>query len=242
MSGGLARQTANRLIADAGFPRGTRCAAESALAQATGRNQLPILLYAAGQQAELPRRKLLRRTGGLLLHYAAANLVDDLVDGDCDYVDPFELAPAIAYVLLNLGASVLLEDDRTGAVSMGLRDFAAAAAAGSTELATQRWSGDRYIEVGHAIAGLQFRGYFRALWAGTTLESEADQVGVAIGILAHVAEDIRSRAHRLMSLDAQSRNGVFTWSDAQITPLQAYNVGPLQFVVENYQRHRMEFD
>ncbi|MFP2927013.1 hypothetical protein ACLESO_17790, partial [Pyxidicoccus sp. 3LG] len=50
------------------------------------------------------------------------------------------------------------------------------------------------------------------LWAGTVLEPRAPEAGRALGVAAHVVEDIRSNDVRFTSMPSEDRNAVVGWA------------------------------
>src|SRR5262245_38647406 len=63
---------------------------------------LPLLNEAA-YEAGLPREEILTRCTGIFLSFCAGNLADDLMDGDCTYLDPpAKLGPCLQFLVQNL--------------------------------------------------------------------------------------------------------------------------------------------
>ena len=61
------------------------------------------------------------------------------------------------------------------------------------EVRTLEWTAPVFRQVAEGLAGQQWAAYLRLLWAGTPL-AERSGAGHGLGIAAHVAEDIRSKA------------------------------------------------
>jgi hypothetical protein len=171
------------------------------------------LLWAAAAEAGVARDRIVRRGTALLFSYAAGNLADDLIDGDCDYLEPaVRLAPGAQYLLQNLFVATAAEAVAPEALARCGRELALAAAQQQIEVRTTDWTAERYRVVGEAIAGRQWGAYLAFMLAGTTWEGRAGRLGWCAGIAGHVAEDARSKDPRFWSMGAAERGEVLAWA------------------------------
>ena len=170
----------------------------------------------AGREAGLERELLLRRAAGLFFCACAANLTDDLADGECTYyAEPQRVAPGVTLVLLGLSCSALARAQVPAPVLAEASElFAAAAGLQTLEVHTQAWTASVFQRVAEGIAGHQWALYLRVLWEGTALAERALAVGRALGVAAHVAEDIRSGDTRFHGMPEADRRTVVAWARA----------------------------
>jgi hypothetical protein len=182
------------------------------------------LFYEAGIEAGLPRPMLLARGAGLFFSFCAGNLADDLIDGDCTYHEsPQRVGPCVQFLLQNLAFSTLAgEQARVPArvLADATRTLALAAGPQALEVRARAWSAPLFRQVAEGIAGQQWEAYLRVLWAGTVLEGRAPTAGRALGVAAHVVEDIRSRDTRFTSMPPEDRNVVVGWARAATESLR----------------------
>jgi hypothetical protein len=66
--------------------------------------------------------------------------------------------------------------------------------------------------VAEGLAGAQWALYLRVLWEGTALAERALAVGRALGVAAHVAEDLRSGDRRFHGMPEEDRGEVLKWA------------------------------
>ncbi|MGK3990163.1 hypothetical protein WME99_44375 [Sorangium sp. So ce136] len=179
-----------------------------------GRSGPLAFSYAAGAEAGLSREILLTRGAAVFFSFCAANLADDLADGDCTYLEaPTRTGPTVQFILQSFAFAMLAR----GAVPPDViaragADLVAAGGAQLIELRTTTWTATTAREVAEGIAGLQYAAYLRILWAGTPLEPAAPRAGRALGIAAHVAQDLTSGDPRIHSLAQGDRREVMLWA------------------------------
>src|SRR5690349_9730988 len=105
MSGGAVFQEVLRRVMRLELPDEARRDVLAAL-DAAQRHPVTQLLYEAAHEAALPREAMLARAAGVFCTFAAGNLADDLVDGDCTYFDAAHpatrIAPTVQFLLQNL--------------------------------------------------------------------------------------------------------------------------------------------
>jgi hypothetical protein len=172
------------------------------------------LLYAVGAEAGLEREVLLRRAAGLFFCACAANLADDLADGECTYfAEPWRVGPGVQFALQSLCFATLARAEVPAPV-LGEAASAMVTAAGlqGLEVHTPMWTAPGYQRVAEGIAGAQWALYLRVLWEGTALAERAPAVGRALGVAAHVAEDIRSEDRRFHGMPREDRDEVLRWA------------------------------
>jgi hypothetical protein len=214
MSGGAVYQEALRMLRRLELPEASERDVLAALE--AGQPGPLALFYEAGSEAGLPRATLLARGAGLFFSFCAGNLADDLIDGDCTYhAEPLRVGPCVQFLLQNLAFATLAgEDARVPApvLAEASRTLALAAGPQALEVRARQWTAPLFRQVAEGIAGQQWAAYLRVLWAGTLLESRAAAAGRALGVAAHVVEDIRSRDVRFVGLTPGDRNEVVAWA------------------------------
>lgn len=182
--------------------------------EAAHKGPLLQLLYEAAHEAELARDDLLDRAAGCYLSYAAGNLADDLIDGDCDYLDDaIRLGPSTQFLLQNAAYRTwLCSDAPRDALRRCAEELARAAGPNHLEVKTERWTAERFQYVGEAITGRQWGAYLEVLWGGTPLAARASAVGVAMGSLGHLVEDVRTEDARWTTLTEADQVTLRAWA------------------------------
>jgi hypothetical protein len=181
------------------------------------------LSYELGHDAGLEREQLLDRAASVFLLFASVNLMDDLQDGDAGrYLDhPHRDGPAVQHLLQSLAFAVLAGAGVTPASLCYAGEQLVGLAAGQLdEVATDEWTGAQYRAVGERVAGDQYAAYVEIMWSGTPLQDRARQVGRAIGLVGHIAEDFRSEDPRLVLLPPAARDEIIVWAEEQRTVLR----------------------
>lgn len=212
MSGGAVFRESLRRLRRAALPEEAERDVVSALEAGRAGDGPLQFVYDAGTEAGLPREEILCRGAAIFFSFCAGNLADDLVDGDCDYLDPpIRLGPTVQFILQHLSsatflASAVTRDDLMTAAEL----LARAAGPQQLEVRTDRWTLERAKLVAEGVAGLQFAAYLCALWSGTPLSERAISVGGRLGIAAHVAMDLASNDPR--SLEAAERDALVRWA------------------------------
>ncbi len=222
MSGGALYQEALRTLRRLALPEVSE---RDVLAALEAAQPGPLaLFYEAGAEAGLPREALLTRGAGLFLSFCAGNLADDLIDGECTYHDaPLRVGPCVQFILQNLAFATLCgaRARLPGPVlEEAFRTLAVAAGPQALEVRARAWTAPLFRQVAEGIAGQQWAAYLRVLWAGTVLEPRAAAAGRALGVAAHVAEDIRSRDARFTRMPEEDRHDVVSWARAAVQDLR----------------------
>ncbi len=172
------------------------------------------MLYEAGVEAGLERGMLLRRAAGLYFCFCAANLADDMADGDCHYYgEPLRVGPGVQFALHGLFlATVAQEEVPAPVLAEAARDMVAMAGLQAQEVRTHAWRAAVYRRVAEGISGRQWAVYLRVLWAGTPLAGRAAEVGMGLGVTVHVREDILSQDPRFHSMPEADQRAVVAWT------------------------------
>ncbi len=170
------------------------------------------LLRAMGVDAGLSREVLLTRVAAILFNLAAANVADDLVDGDCDYL-PHRVVPGTQYVLQVLFFETLTRSGHSMEQLTGiLEELVTAAAPVAIEVRTKQWTFPVSRLVAETLTGGQYATYLRILWAGTPLDFCARQVGRDLGVVGHITLDFLSNDRRITDLSDTDRQELLAWT------------------------------
>ena len=214
MSAGAVFQEALRALRRWGLPG--EAEREVLVAMEAGRPGPLALLYAAGAEVGLGREVLLRRAAGLFFCSCAANLADDLADGECTYLEePQRVGPGVQFALQSLSFATLARAELPAPVlAEAAGAMVTAAGLQVLEVRTRTWTAPRFKQVAEGIAGQQWALYLRVLWEGTALAERAMEVGHNLGVAAHVAEDIRSGDARFHGMPDEDRGEVVSWARA----------------------------
>jgi hypothetical protein len=188
-----------------------------------GRPSLPML-YGLGHDAGLAYESLMGRAAGIFLGFCACNLADDLADGDCTYLSPPDrIGPGLQYLLQNAFVTALADVGIPSSVlGAATRDLVEAAAQQQCEVRTSSWNAATYRRIGQGIAGRQWVAYLRVLWHATPLEEEAGPLGLVLGELGHIAEDVRSRDPRIFGMTPGDQRAILDWARAALPSLRTH--------------------
>jgi hypothetical protein len=227
MSAGAVFQAALRTINKLHLPADAQRDVVTALE--AGRPSL-AMLYGLGYDAGLEHEPLMARSSGVYLGFCAGNLADDLVDGDCTYLTPpFRLGPGLQYLLQNASVMALVEAgipaERLGAAA---RDLVSAAAEHQCEVRTTGWTAEIYRRIGLGIAGRQWAGYLKILWHATPLEPLAEPLGLGLGQVGHIAEDIRSGDPRFCTMPPEDQRTVVAWALDALPRMRAHGLASVE--------------
>ncbi len=179
-------------------------------------------LYDAGAEAGLLRQTLLTRAAAIYLKYCAANLADDLMDGDCTYLsEPIRIGPCAQFILQNLFFHVLAEAEMPHTVlAAATRELVTGAGPQHLEVRTTQWTAPLYREVADGIAGRQWSAYLQILWSDTPLADRAVTVGMNLGRAVLVWEDIHSHDPRYATLPEADKREIIAWATAAVEDLR----------------------
>lgn len=179
------------------------------------------LIAAMGEEAGLAREEVLGRGAGLFLSYCAGHLADDLMDGDCDYIDPSRIGPCLQFLLQNLSQASLARTAIPQAVLAGAcLELARAAGPQPLEVLAERSSSELYRRLCEAL-GREWIAFLKLLWAGTPLAERAERVGLALGIAGNVALDVQSHDPRLTTLLTAEQAEILAWAGQAAGALRA---------------------
>lgn len=145
------------------------------------------------------------RALGTLLVFASLGLLDDTMDGDC--VIDGRRGIAITAWLSTHGWQLI--GDRS---AMPL--FAGCYLGQHQDVATRRWTAERFIQVSELFAGGQYAAYMQMLG-----RPELEAVGRALGNLSHLAIDSREADKRFATLTAEDQRRVYEWGRSQVALL-----------------------
>lgn len=148
---------------------------------------------------------------GVALYYwfCTLNLVDDIMDGDCDYVSKLDQPLAV------LGMCNEVHRALAGTVLSHSALFASLTCMrlcidGQHRETRGCESLDEYIKIGDRIAGDQFAAYFAVFADGTTFQEDGHICGRMYGRACHVLKDFGDKDSRL--LECGDVPGVVAWA------------------------------
>ncbi len=228
MSGGRVFQEALRTLDGLGLPPEAMSDLLAVLEAARRNGQPAQFIYECGMAAGLSGPRLLERSTALYLLLSAANVCDDLMDGDVDYLHPpTRLAPSAQLLLQSLGLALLLESGvPADTVARAQRAFARVASFSHVEARTTAWDLARYRLMAVETGGRQWATYLQMLWAGTPLEGLAEPFALNGAVAAYIGEDLRVSDVRLTSLPLQDQRTVLAWARTTLQALAELNLRP----------------
>jgi hypothetical protein len=187
---------------------------------------LLALLEAAAHDGGLDAGAALARAGALYVGCSAGNLCDDLIDGECTYLDePLRKGPSLQYLLQFIMVRGLLAAGLPGdVIAEGCAGLARSASWSHLEVRTRVWTATVYRQVGEGVAGQQWASLLPLLWWNTPLADRAARVGRMAAIAGHVAEDVRSGDPRFTSMPDTDRADVLGWAREAVSALRAEDI------------------
>jgi len=205
MSAGAIHREASAALAALGPTPETASDYSVILEQA--RPYLPFLCEAAWEanpDADIARR----RAAGAYLINAAANIADDLADGDAGYLEtPLRLVPGAQWVLQQTGNGLVMASGLSpDAFARACALLGRAGVWAQVENRAPVWTEAFYRAYAHDVAGLQAAGMLLLLWGDTPLESRCLPLGLAVGVLSLMAEDIAESKPRWRALPHDARD------------------------------------
>lgn len=242
MLGGAIFQQVLRIVRDLELPE---AAARDLLAVLQAGNPGPLpAVNEAGYEAGLSRDQILDRGAGVFLCFAAGNLADDIMDGDCTYLDdPVRLGPCYQFLLQNLAFDVLSRTSVPREVlARCARELALAAGPQPLEMRAETFDFALYQVVGAGIAGRQWGAYLTLLWAGTHLEPRALHVGRMMGYVSLLVSDLESNDRRFYSQSPDDQRRTLEHALALVEELKSEDLRTVGFMVpraEQVLRSRM---
>lgn len=149
-----------------------------------------------GPEIGLDELETLNRGTALYLWFCTLNLVDDIMDGDCDYVSPRDRPLAVLGMCTQVQrAMAWTKVSANGRIHT--LDLMGECIHGQKRETKGCNSPTEYIEIGDAIAGDQFAAYF-GLFAEGTIFKSASGYGRMYGRAAHVLKDFKDKDSRLL--------------------------------------------
>lgn len=184
-----------------------------------------LTLYESmGEEAKMAPQEVIQRGTALYYWFCTLNLVDDMMDGDCDYLDPKE-QPLAILALTNLVDHVLSHSSVSPAARIEATRAMGSCISGQYQ---ESLRGVRslleYKEVGHAIAGLQFKAYFHLFLDGTSFDFNPPNAALLYGNAAHVLADLSKKDPRLLQLPDPKEAVEWGLSCAQLA--QGFDLSP----------------
>jgi hypothetical protein len=197
-----------------------------------GRVALPFLNEAAMEPVG-DRSVFLRRAAGIYAGFCAGNLADDLIDGDATYLaDPARLGPSLQFTLQHLGTAIVLDSGVPADVlARASWEMVRGAATAQVENRTESWTFATYRDMNVGAAGRQYASFLQVLWAGTPLAEHAEAVGLELGTISRVAQDIVQQKHRFLLLSKADQKRALAWARALLERVRKRPLGCVQLVV-----------
>ena len=186
----------------------------------------------AAFDAELAREAAVRRLAAVWTLAAAIHVMDDIADGDCDYL-PAEAASGTVVGLHALGVRLAIEGGVTpNGLLLVTESLIRLAAGQNVEVRTKTWSLERYLSVADQIGGHQYRSYLGVLWDGTPLGQHTPEISTAIGRAGMVAHDIATGDRRFFSLPAHDRAPLVAAARAALEALETRRLRSVEFLAK----------
>lgn len=215
MSGAMIFQETLRILRSLKLPEAAEMDVLCALKVAQRSGPLD-LAYWATQEAGLGRQESIWRATAVFLNFTAANLADDLSDGDCSYLEPSKV-PGVQAILQVMVFHCLLQSSLTLKTFKKItQDLLEMGAGQQIEVSTGKWTLERARTVAETIAGRQYAAYFQILWGETELAANARDWGQRLGNASHVSIDLQTHDERLLSLPKDDIRTFLNWALAGI--------------------------
>jgi hypothetical protein len=232
MSAGAVFQATLRIINRMSLPADAQ--KDVVTAMEAGRTSL-TMLYSMGYDAGLEHEALMARAAALFLGFCAGNLADDLVDGDCTYLEPpIRIGPGLQYLLQHASLAALCDAGLPSeTLGRAARDLVTAAGEHQSEVRTTTWDAPRYHRICSAIAGRQWAGYLRLLWHDTKLAPLAEEVGLGLGEVGNISEDIRSKDRRFFDMPLADQRQVAGWAKDTLAKLRAHEIPSIELMARS---------
>jgi len=93
-----------------------------------------------------------------------------------------------------------------------VQDLIAAGGGQHIEIHTRQWSASVLREVAEGIAGRPWSAYLQIVWHGTDLARRAAQIGMNVGLVTLLWEDIISGDARYATLSTAEKDEIVTWA------------------------------
>lgn len=100
------------------------------------------------------------------------------------------------------------------------------------EMRTRQWRAPVFREVAEGIAGRQVSAYLQILWHDTWLADRAVAVGMNVGLVVLVREDIRSGDPRYTTLPKADKREVLAWAMKAMQALRKENLRCLDALLQ----------
>lgn len=164
-------------------------------------------VYDIGCEAALPSHELKLRSIAAVMFYAAAQLADDLSDGECRYLrNPLADGPVTLMMLLNCGWKQVQKSSLSKSVRLTISDtMRVLMMTQLRELHLKTWSYTRTRSIAQDMGGDQMKICFQLLLAGTPIYNSAMRSAPLLGFALHVATDKMHGDRRFYFLPTDKR-------------------------------------
>lgn len=204
--------TCRRMLVEDGFAQDVIDPMLAALRAAHEKNSPAQFFYEAAHETGLTETLIQDRAAPCFMMFAAINLMDDIQDGDCDYL-PANIAPAVQMTL----ALKAVQPFSTHVLP--LKRLIQLASGQVLQEAKKP-----YIVVADQIASAQYEAYMTVLWDDTQFEDVAPAVGRALGYVGHVEADLATKDPRLVGLSPEDQKPVLDKARFYVKMLQSYGI------------------
>ena len=226
MSGAMIYQETLRILRGLNLPEAAEADVIAALEVARPNSPLDIA-YWATLEANLERDEGIWRAAAVFFSFAAANLADDVSDGDCHYLAPAK-APGVQFILQNLVFYCLtktsLQPDTLRAIAQDLIDMGAGQ---QIEVITEVWNIERAKIVAETIAGRQYAAYLQILWGETKFAIHARDWGQKMGNAAQISIDLQTNDERLLSMPPEDIRAFLRWA---LDNIEEFKTSPIEML------------
>lgn len=240
MSGGMIYQETLRILRNLNLPEIAEADVLQALEAAQRFSPLDVT-YWATQEVGLDRQESIWRAVAVFLIYAAANVADDLSDGDCSYLAHVKV-PGVQFILQNMVFHCLLcssvKPETLRSITHDLLDMGGGQ---QVEVSTEKWTLEHAREVAETISGRQCAARFQILWDGTGLEKNARDWGQRFGNATHVSIDLQTNDERLLSLPHEDIRELLNWALAGIEEFRTSQIELLNVLWNNTSAPMLEW-
>lgn len=154
---------------------------------------------------------------GALLLASSIDLLDDLMDGDCQLENPYQIGPPTQAWMQSEGRSLIECSDIDA-----WQELQKVYEYQLIESQTKNWTYSKYIEVADGFAGGQFSAFTKLLGQA----EHADQAR-SIGNLSHLLIDLSEKDFRVSSLSELDRDSLFSWQNDLFNAIKRPAWGPL---------------
>lgn len=231
MSGAMIYQETLRILRGLNLPETAETDVIAALEVARPNSPLDVA-YWATLQAKLERDESIWRAAAVFFSFAAANLADDVSDGDCHYLAPAQ-APGVQFILQNLVFYCLMKTSiQPGTLRSIAQELIEMGAGQQIEVSTESWNLERAKIVAETIAGRQYAAYLQILWGETKFADQARDWGQKLGNAAQISIDLQSNDARLLSMPPEDIRAILRWA---LDEIEEFKTSPIEMLSSLWQ-------